>query len=75
MIFPVHLLCADGEHGEVDAVELIKTAPQPRLREALIYFSHALVVHLVAAVEDHHVLAQRVAQVLHACAGTCSIHF
>jgi hypothetical protein len=34
----------------------------PHLGEALVDLAHALVVHLVAAVEDHHVPASRQAQ-------------
>ncbi len=63
------LLRADREHGEVYAVEFVEAAPEAALREPLVYFPHALVVHLVGAVEDHHVLAQSVAQILRECAG------
>lgn len=61
---PIHLLCADGEHREVNAVEFVKAAPEAALSEALVDLPHALIVHLVAAVEHHYILAQRVAQIL-----------
>ena len=63
------LLRADGEDGEVYAVELVEAAPEAALREPFVYFPHALVVHLVGAVEDHNVLAQSVAQILRKCEG------
>jgi hypothetical protein len=48
----VHLLSADGEHVQVDAVEFIEAAPQPTLCEPLVDFAHALVIHLVAALQS-----------------------
>ena len=69
------LLRAHREDREVDAVELIKAAPQAALRKALVYLAHALVVHLVAAVEHHHVLPQRIAQILHVPVGPRSHAF
>ena len=59
-----HLLRHHREHLEVDAVELVEAAPAAALREALVDGAHDAVVHLVAAVEDHRVLAERVAHVL-----------
>jgi len=52
-----HLLCTDRQHVQVDAVELIKAAPQATLGQTLVDFAHALVVHLVTAVEHHHIPA------------------
>ena len=58
------LLCADGQHVEVDAVELVEAAPEAGLGEAPEDLAHVDVVELVAAVEHHHILAERVAEVL-----------
>ena len=55
---------ADGQHGDGDAVELVKAAPGTRLRQTLVDLPHRLVVHLVAAVEDVALHAKRAGQVL-----------
>eukprot|EP00959_Pyramimonas_sp_CCMP1952_P135662 2838187-Pyramimonas_sp.AAC.2 len=59
-----HLLRAHAQHVQVDAVELVKAPPEAALRQPAINLAHALVVHLVRAVEHHHILPERVAQVL-----------
>ena len=42
-----YLLGAHRQHIQVDAVELIKAAPQATLCQTLVDLAHALVVHLV----------------------------
>ena len=59
-----HLLRDDGEHLEVDAVELVEAAPHTCLGEALDDLTSRAVVHLVAAVGYEHELAERAAHVL-----------
>ena len=60
-----HLLGAHRQHVQVDPVELIKATPKAALGETLIDLAHALVVHLVRAVEHHHILTQGVTKILH----------
>eukprot|EP00951_Prasinocladus_malaysianus_P030099 scaffold281563_cov46-Prasinocladus_malaysianus.AAC.1 len=55
---------AHRQHGNRDAIELIKAAPRAGLGQALIDLAHGLVVHLVAAVEDIALHAQGARQVL-----------
>lgn len=59
----VQLLRAHAQHVERDAVELVKAAPQSRLRKAPKDLARPPMIHLVAAVEHHHVFAQSIAQV------------
>ena len=49
---------------QVDTVELVKATPKSTLGQPLVDFAHAFVVHLVRAVEHHHILAQGITQVL-----------
>ena len=62
-----HRLVLDGAHGEHlgdEPVELVEAAPRARRGEALEDVAHREVVHLGAAVEDVHGLAQLRRQVL-----------
>lgn len=59
-----HLLCADRKHIQVDAIEFIKATPKAALCKALVDFAHAFEVHLITAIEDNHILPERVAKVL-----------
>lgn len=45
-----YLLCYDGKHRKLDAVEFIKAAPKPRLTQSLEDFCHVRVSLLVGAV-------------------------
>ena len=51
-------------HRDIDAVELVEAPPRAGLREPFEDLAHALVVHLVAAVEDVHHHPQRPPQIL-----------
>ena len=58
------LLGGHGQHGQLDAVELVEAAPGAGLGEALVDAAEAPEVHLVGAVEDDDVLAEAAAHVL-----------
>ncbi len=52
------------QHLNGNAVELVKTAPSARLRQALINIATRLVVHLLRAIEHIHHEAERSAKIL-----------
>ncbi len=58
------LLCHHGQHLDVDAVELVETAPGACLGKATEVAAHRLVVEALRAVDHDNVHAQRFAQVL-----------
>mmetsp|Transcript_8760 Transcript_8760/g.28859 ORF Transcript_8760/g.28859 Transcript_8760/m.28859 type:complete len:326 (-) Transcript_8760:537-1514(-) len=59
-----NLLRGHREHLQVDAIELVETAPAARHGEALVDAAERAVVHLVGAVGDDDVLAKGAAHVL-----------
>jgi hypothetical protein len=58
------LLRDDGEHLEVDAVELVEARPRARGGEALEELGHREEVEAVTAVEDDALLRQGLGEVL-----------
>eukprot|EP00982_Pelagococcus_subviridis_P002511 19187-Pelagococcus_subviridis.AAC.2 len=56
---------AHGQHRHRDAVELVEAAPRASLRQALVRLPHRLVIHLIGAVEDVHLNAERATEILH----------
>ena len=59
-----NLLRDDGEHLEVDAVELVEARPRARRREALKKLSHREVIQTVGAVEDDALHGDRLGEIL-----------
>ena len=70
--YAVDLLSTDGQHVKIDSVELIETSPEARLCQAFIDLAHSFVVHLIRAIEDHHILPKRISQILGGFCLACS---
>lgn len=65
-----YLLCTHREHVQIDAVEFIKATPQTTLCKAFVNLPHALVIHLIAAVENNNIPAG-VRTYMCMCVGVC----
>jgi len=59
----VDLLGCDRQHRQLNAIELVETAPRARLCQALEDATEASKIHLIRTVEDDDVLAECLAHV------------
>ena len=58
-----NLLGSHRENGQFNTIELVEATPRARLSETFVDSTQTAEIHLITAVKNHHVFAQRFAHV------------